>query len=149
MHRDSGSTTSIYRIAGLCLIAISLTAVLSCSAPRQDNRQASNGTPGLSAAPARSAAGFASRQKLLEHYQKHGREFGAISIEEYLRLAQDLRDRPAGGDVLEAVRADGVVTRFDRATGAFIAFNPQLTIRTYFKPNAGESYFRRQAQRVE
>ena len=49
--------------------------------------------------------------------------------------------------VLEAVRSDGVVTRFDKVTGAFLAFNDDLTIRTYFKPNDGEAYFRRQSKR--
>jgi len=91
--------------------------------------------------------GFASRGKFLQHYEKHGAEFGAISREEYLRQAQILRDRPAGGDILEIVRNDGVITRFDRKTGAFLAFNRDLTIRTYFKPNDGERYFARQSKR--
>ena len=39
--------------------------------------------------------GFRSAERLDEHYRKHGREFGSISREEYLRLAQTLRDRPA------------------------------------------------------
>lgn len=91
--------------------------------------------------------GFASRQKWIDHYQKHGREFGSISKEQYLLKAQELRDRPAGGDILEHVRRDGVTTRFDRATGDFIAFNADGVIRTYFRPNDGEAYFRRQALR--
>ena len=45
--------------------------------------------------------------------------------------------------------ADGVVTRFDRQTGAFIAYNPNGVIRTFFKPNDGERYYRRQAERGE
>jgi pyocin large subunit-like protein len=108
--------------------------------------------PCLSSSPADSSIarpeiGFGTRQKLSEHYRKHGKEFGQISKEEYLRRAQELRDRPSGGDILEAVRKDGVVTRFDRKTGAFLAFNPDGTIRTFFRPNEGERYFRRQAQR--
>ncbi len=67
--------------------------------------------------------GFASRQKTIDHYRKHGREFGSISMEQYVRKAQELRDRPAGGPILESVRPDGVVTRFDRESGDFIAFN--------------------------
>jgi pyocin large subunit-like protein len=98
-------------------------------------------------AEASSTIGFASHQKLLEHYQKHGSEFGSITIDEYLRQAQVLRDQSVGGDLLKFVRTDGVVTRFDRSTGAFIAFNSDGTIRTYFKPNAGESYFLRQRNR--
>jgi len=40
-----------------------------------------------------------------------------------------------------------VVTRFDRTSGAFLAFNSDGVIRTFFKPNDGERYFRRQAER--
>jgi pyocin large subunit-like protein len=83
----------------------------------------------------------------MDHYQKHGREFGSISKEQYLLRAQELRDHPAGGSILEHVRRDGVVTRFDRATGDFIAFDADGVIRTYFRPNNGEAYFRRQALR--
>lgn len=93
------------------------------------------------------AVGFETHEKLVEHYRKHGAEFGGISREEYLRLAQELRDRPSGNGVLESIRADRVVTRFDRADGAFLAFNPDLTIRTFFKPNDGEAYFVRQSHR--
>lgn len=91
--------------------------------------------------------GFRNRERLEEHYQKHGREFGNISQAEYLRRAQELRDAPVGGPVLELKREDGVVTRFHRESGAFIAFDPDLIIRTFFRPNAGERYFRRQAAR--
>lgn len=93
--------------------------------------------------------GFASRRKLEEHYLKHGREFGSVDIDQYLRLAQELRDGKAGGEILEIVRADGVITRFDRRSGAFLAFNPDYTIRTFFVPNDGEAYFRRQARRSQ
>ena len=93
------------------------------------------------------AVGFETREKLVEHYHKHGAEFGDISREEYLRLAQELRDRPSGNGVMESVREDRVVTRFDRAGGAFLAFNPDLTIRTFFKPDDGEAYFVRQSRR--
>ena len=98
-------------------------------------------------APVASSVGFRSSDRLNEHYQKHGHEFGGISKADYLEQAQVLRDRPAGGDILEIRRPDGVVTRFDRAAGSFIAFEADLTIRTYFRPNDGERYFRRQAAR--
>ncbi|MBL8960165.1 MAG: hypothetical protein JNJ98_09950, partial [Gemmatimonadetes bacterium] len=65
----------------------------------------------------------------------------------YLRLAQALRDTLPGGPILEARRPDGVITRFDRTSGAFLAFNRDGTIRTFFRPNDGEQYFRRQARR--
>lgn len=91
--------------------------------------------------------GFRSRKQFDEHYAKHGREFGNISQSEYLRLAQALRDEPAGGPILQIVKSDGIITRFDKRSGAFGAYNPDRTIRTFFKPNDGERYFHRQAQR--
>jgi hypothetical protein len=102
---------------------------------------------GAASAIAHPEIGFRSRERLAEHFRKHGREFEARDESDYLALAQALRDRAAGGDVLEAVRSDGVTTRFDRASGAFIAFDRDLVIRTCFKPNDGESYFRRQLER--
>lgn len=92
--------------------------------------------------------GFATQQKFLDHFEKHGREFGRISAREYLLMAQDLRDRRADRGILEFSRRDGVVTRFDRGSGAFLAFNRNLTIRTFFKPNDGEAYFKRQRYRA-
>jgi pyocin large subunit-like protein len=93
-----------------------------------------------------SGPGFRSRRQLDEHFQKHGSEFGKITQSEYLKLAQDLRDAPAGGPILEARRGN-VITKFDRRTGYFGAYNADGTIRTFFIPNRGESYFRRQAER--
>jgi pyocin large subunit-like protein len=93
--------------------------------------------------------GFRSRAQFDEHYAKHGREFGRISQAEYLQLAQALRDAPPGGPILEAVKPRGIFTRFDRRTGAFGAYNGDRTIRTFFIPNDGERYFRRQASRPD
>ena len=100
------------------------------------------------AAQARANVGFVNDRRLDEHYDKHGGEFGRITKQDYLRQAQLLRDAQVGGPVLQTVRSDGVTTRFDRQTGAFVAFNPNGTIRTFFKPNDGERYYRRQAERV-
>jgi pyocin large subunit-like protein len=94
-----------------------------------------------------SGPGFRSRRQFEEHYAKHGREFGNISRQEYLERAQALRDAPAGGPILQAVTPDGIISRFDRKSGAFGAYNPDRTIRTFFVPNAGERYFHRQASK--
>ncbi|MBL0171250.1 MAG: hypothetical protein IPP90_11055 [Gemmatimonadaceae bacterium] len=95
-----------------------------------------------------STVGFRSPARLEEHFRKHGAEFGQVSIDQYLARAQALRDAPVGGNVLEVVRpSDGVVSRFDRESGAFLAADADGTIRTFFKPNDGEAYFRRQVKR--
>ena len=91
--------------------------------------------------------GFRSAAQLDEHYHKHGSEFGHINKQQYLRLAQELRDAPPGGPILEARRSNGEFSRFDRRRGYFGAYNPDNTIRTFFVPNDGERYFHRQARR--
>jgi len=91
--------------------------------------------------------GFRSREQFDEHYAKHAHEFGNISQQEYLHLAQELRDALAGGPILEVVKPHGIVTRFDKRSGAFGAYNRDQTVRTFFKPNDGERYFKRQAER--
>lgn len=93
--------------------------------------------------------GFRTRRQFEEHYAKHGREFGNISAQEYLHRAQALRDAPVGGPILEAVKPGGVITKFDRGSKAFGAYNRDGTIRTFFIPNDGERYFHRQANRPE
>ena len=92
--------------------------------------------------------GFTSRRSLDDHYAKHGREFGSVTAEEYLAMAQRLRDAPVGGSIQQIIReVDGVITRYDRSTQHFGAYNSDGTIRTFFIPNDGEAYFRRQALR--
>jgi pyocin large subunit-like protein len=91
--------------------------------------------------------GFRTPGLLDEHYHKHGAEFGHITKLEYLRRAQQLRDAPVGGPILESRRPDGELSRFDRRHGYFGAYNPDHTIRTFFIPNDGERYFDRQARR--
>ncbi len=91
--------------------------------------------------------GFRSKQQFDEHFEKHGAEFGSITKAEYLRLAQELRDAPVGGPILEAKKPGGIFTKFDRRTKYFGAYNADQTIRTFFIPNDGERYFVRQAKR--
>ena len=107
--------------------------------------QQSTPTP---SSPVRNGVGFRSRRQLDEHFARHGADFAPMTSQQYLHAAQALRDAPVGGPVEEISRPDGTTSRYDRASGAFIAFNADGTIRTFFKPNNGEAYFRRQAQRL-
>lgn len=131
----------------LVVLSILLTGACRQTNPAPAQIQSKPATSPKSSIGLRGNIGFASRQKFSDHYEKHGNEFGSISREEYLRQAQELRDRPLDSSILEAVRSDGVITRFDKTTGAFLAFNADWVIRTYFKPNDGEAYFRRQSKR--
>jgi pyocin large subunit-like protein len=139
-------------VAALCALSI----FLSWSHVLERGQRLTAGSVVAPAAEAREDAvrareniGFVDQRRLEEHYVKHGTEFGRITKQDYLHQAQLLRDAEVGGPVLQTVRADGVATRFDRQTGAFIAFNRNGTIRTFFKPHDGERYYRRQAERGE
>jgi hypothetical protein len=147
LHEDMKKIQETIHLWVVCVI-LSLS-VLACRATVEPTTAsiAAIDSPPAQTVKVRTEIGFRSRRNLEEHYQKHGREFGSISQAEYLQQAQTLRDRAAGGDILEAVRADGVSTRYDRQAGTFLAFNKDLTIRTFFKPNDGERYFKRQQNR--
>jgi hypothetical protein len=137
---------------GAALLLVVLAVALFQYVTRTSNKPAPPAGGRAPSADVRidTGAGFRSRQTLEEHFHKHGREFGpGVSIDDYLRRAQQLRDAPPAGAILELKRPDGVMCRYDRSTGDFIAFNSDRTIRTFFRPNDGEAYFRRQAQRAE
>lgn len=90
--------------------------------------------------------GFRTRDLLDDHYAKHGQEFGSITEEQYLHMAQHLRDSHAGKDVLESRRPDGGGAKFDKRRGWFVAYDANGTIRTFFVPAEGIRYFESQAR---
>lgn len=96
--------------------------------------------------PAAQGPGFRSRTQLEEHFAKHGAEFGQISRDQYLALAQVLRDSPQGRDTLLSERPGGGFAKYDRKSNSFGAYDRDGTIRSFFKPNDGERYFIRQAR---
>lgn len=90
--------------------------------------------------------GFRSQHLLEEHFAKHGKEFGKITQDEYLKAAQQLRDARPGKDVLEAKRPGGGGAKFDVRNRSFVAYDADGTLRTFFVPNDGVRYFQRQTQ---
>lgn len=100
------------------------------------------------AAKVKNRTGFASREKWIEHFKKHGSEVGAVNAESYLEMAQLLRDAPLSGDIREATRAsDRRICRFQFSTGLFLVYERSGTIATFFRPNDGVRYFERQLKR--
>jgi hypothetical protein len=59
---------------------------------------------------------------------------------DYVAGAQDLLDGPAGDGVLETPRANGDVVRFDTNTGSFGVKTAGGAIRTFFRPDEGQTY---------
>lgn len=138
------------RLVAWCLAATLLLAALAGCGRAKDSSSRTTASPTRTQAAntiTRPDVGFRSTRRLDEHFAKHGREFDGVDREGYLRLAQTLRDAPVSETVIEITRKDRTITRFDRFSGAFLAFERDGIIRTFFRPNDGEAYFRRQARR--
>ncbi len=89
---------------------------------------------------------FRNSDRFEEHYQKHvidQQEFGDITREEYMTLAQALVDTP-GPKVQTKQNSDGDTLYYDADTNSFAVVSPDGFIRTFFKPSAGQSYYDRQ-----
>ena len=84
---------------------------------------------------------------LPDHFARHGADFGARDQEEYARMAWELRQRAKGNRLPQKVDDAGVLRIFDPKTGAFGAYNPDGTTKTFFKPGK-PGYFDRQPGRL-
>lgn len=89
--------------------------------------------------------GFRTEHLLQDHFEKYGREFGVATPQQYLHLAQQLRDSRPGRNILESKRPDGML-RFDRRHGYFGSYDADGTIRTFFIPPDGIRYFERESR---
>jgi hypothetical protein len=78
---------------------------------------------------------FADSTKLLDHYSRLGADFGATSAAQYEGMADAFLNGPRGTGVLQRVRANGDVARYDPASEAFGIVKPDGTIRTFYKPD--------------
>jgi len=73
--------------------------------------------------------------QLEAHFAKHGAQFGAITISQYLVQARELLDVPVGKDILEKSRPNGDILHYRASTGEFAVMTASGRIRTYFKTN--------------
>ena len=86
---------------------------------------------------------FRNKQRYDEHYKKHGAEFGDITKEQYLELANELINSTSDR-VLHKYSEDGDYMYFDQDTGYFLVLSEDGYIRTFFIPSAGIKYWNRQ-----
>lgn len=93
---------------------------------------------------------FRSEEQWEEHYDKHVidqeefvDDFGEITMEQYLMLAQWLMDF-TGDDVQMKMEEDGDYLYYDAENNFFGVMSKDGYIRTFFRPSAGQDYFDRQ-----
>ena len=88
--------------------------------------------------------GFRTLHLLEDHFARFGSQCGPITIQQYLHMAQQLRDTPPGRNVLISRRPDGGGSKFDVKKGWFVAYDGDGTLRSFFIPKDGIRYFDRQ-----
>ena len=85
---------------------------------------------------------FKSESKLEEHYEKHGKDMGFATAEEYEAAASSVVNNPNSLHKLEAEDGDDVY--YLEETNDFVIVSKKGYIRTYFRPDDGKSYYDRQ-----
>lgn len=125
----SGVTTALSIAVPLGKGANGLTASRAAAASKTAPRYA----------PTNFAAG-----ELDKHFLKHANEFGSITRDTYLKGARTLLGRDIGGEIQGAVRPNGDVLRYNSRTNEFAVGRSDGTIRTYFRPKGGMSYWQKQ-----
>ncbi len=91
------------------------------------------------AAIGKGASSFASSEKLVSHFAKHGPKMGFKSVDEYLGGARNLINQNQG--VAKFVRQNGDTLYYNRATNEFAVMSQDGYLRTYFKPKQGAKYW--------
>lgn len=84
---------------------------------------------------------FRHKDRLEEHFEKHGKEMGFSTAEDYERRACDIINDPTSLYKVEAEDGDGVY--FVEATNEFVVLSTDGYIRTYYICS-GREYFDRQ-----
>ena len=97
--------------------------------PQARIRRQANESP-----PPEPKPGFADAAKLQDHFDRHGGDFGAKTPAEYEAQAKAFLTGPKPSGVLEKVRSNGDIGRYNPTTDEFGVASPSA-IRTYFKPD--------------
>ena len=87
---------------------------------------------------------FRSEKLFDSHYEKHGAEFGDITQDEYLDLANELINAEGENILHKTEKEDGDFLYYDTETNEFLVLSTGGYIRTFFKPSAGLDYWERQ-----
>lgn len=131
----NGSNSVLIRIIGVIVALFILIIGARQMAPK--NNQANN--PGYSS---EAILTFRNSSLLEEHYEKHGKDMGFSSAEEYEQAAASVVMNTSALHKIEAEDGDDVY--YIESTNEFVIVSTDGYIRTYFKPDSGIDYYNRQ-----
>lgn len=95
-----------------------------------------------SSTPIVSELRFRNKNLLNQHYEKHGKDMGFSSAEEYEKAAAQVPYTPGVLHKIEAEDGDDVY--YIESTNEFVVVSKDGYLRTYFNPDRGIDYFNRQ-----
>ena len=87
---------------------------------------------------------FRTKKQFDGHFEKHGKEFGSITQEEYLKKANDLINNDSDTILHKTEAEDGDYIFYDTVNNEILFLSTDGYIRTYFKPSSGIDYYNRQ-----
>lgn len=120
-----------------------LRRVLDAITPGKKSEPTIHGT---TVPPARQTWGHP--DSLQDHFERHGRDFGSRSPDDYAAQAWLFLQRARAGNLpMKLDDTDGTLRVFDPKTRAFAAYNGSGKTKTFFKPDSSD-YWQRQPGRV-
>lgn len=128
------------------------TVPLPGAAPVGPSPVTAPGSGGVTASPVAlpqappTAVTWGSMRSLQDHFERHGRDFGAKNADDYARQAWLFLQRGRAEGLPAKRDSDGVLRVYDPATRSFGAYNRDGTTRTFFKPGRRD-YFQDQPGR--
>jgi pyocin large subunit-like protein len=87
---------------------------------------------------------FRSEEQYQAHFEKHAEEFGDITKDEYLIMANSLILDETGEVMTKLEKEDNDTVYYKVETNEFLILSTDGYIRTYFRPDDGIDYFNRQ-----
>ncbi|MCI2062137.1 MAG: hypothetical protein LKJ83_05125 [Eubacteriaceae bacterium] len=140
-QRTSKNAVMAKRLFALLMCVLVVFAFAACG-----SSDPGSGSSYVSTESTADGSQFRSRALLDSHYEKHVQdqdEFGSITRDEYLKMAQNLVDHP-GKSVLTKQDSDGNTLYYDKDNNTFAVKSSDGYIRTFFKPQDGIDYYDRQ-----
>ena len=104
--------------------------------------ESSVSTPESTPTVEKTAYKFRNQNLLDQHYEKHGREMGFSSAEEYEKAASAVVNDPNALHKTE--KEDGDDVYYIERTNEFVVVSTDGYIRTYFLPDRGIDYYNKQ-----
>jgi RHS repeat-associated protein len=80
-------------------------------------------------------------KSLVNHFFKHGSDFGANNAEDYAAQASKFLVQSQRSGLPTKIDVEGVIRTYDARTNTFGAYNPNGTTRTFFTPDRGQAYW--------